>query len=193
MPESYITITASNNCNFNYISGLATHWEIDKTMISALKDLLTSTPRIVYSPYGKTSTAKSPVYRHVTGGMYLFAQGSEHNIDKMPYANVFKTLIEEHKLGKVIECDPVPNALHGGKPGILFVWILDKNKMHKWWKINVEKPYIALQKTEVKAEIKSDIKADVKQEVLPIEDDYQDDYDEDCEDDYDYEHDPEGD
>ena len=136
---AYIQVTNSGNCNFAYVTGLGSH---DCNPYEMMKELLT-VPRNAYGYWasGKVIKEPSPNYREPQGGMYLFAQGSEDPVSLRPYAPKFKEYIEEHKLGTVIECPPVPNPLHYGKIGILFVWIIDHKACRDWWSNYVMTPW----------------------------------------------------
>lgn len=124
-------IYATGNCNFNYADGLSAY--TNRNMKEALLELLTQ-PK-PYTGYGSPVpvTPYKSLFRPITSGMMLFAQGSEHSAKTNPYARTFKSLLEELKLGTVIELPPVPNPLHRDKPGILFVWVVDHKATLNWW------------------------------------------------------------
>src|SRR5258705_553847 len=111
-----IAIHNSMNCNFQYVTGLSTY---RLNMRKALRDILTGAV-VPYYGFGNPPKAKIPVHRKPQGGMYIFAQGSEDSIKTRPYGPKLKSLIEELKLGTVLETGLVPNPLHQYKPGMLF-------------------------------------------------------------------------
>lgn len=132
---SQIAIYSTGNCNFNYIDYLSSFDAND--MVGAMKDLLTQP----VCAYPAPKVPPRPVYRGPTGGMFLFAQSSEHKTKDRPYGPNFKYLIENAGLGKVIEIEPVSNPLHNNKKGILYVWIMDHIACANWWRTNVLTPW----------------------------------------------------
>jgi hypothetical protein len=129
-----ISISASGNCNFKYVTGLRNYEQGNPVAI--MKDVLTAPPN-GYDLFNTRKKNDPPVYNNPSCGMYLFAQGSDDDPVKMPYAREFKELIERDGLGKVVEIEPVPNPLHSGHKGQLFVWIIDHAACRSWWERNV--------------------------------------------------------
>jgi len=127
------SIQISGNCNFAYVTYLNGY-----TAEASMKSVLTVPAGYSYSVTGEL---RPPTYRNPTCGMYLFAQGSDDPVATNPYAPKFKEYIEKHELGKVIEHPPVPNPMHSGKPGILFVWIIDHTACYNWFMEHVLKPW----------------------------------------------------
>jgi hypothetical protein len=140
MSDNYIAIQCSGNCNFSYVTGLSIY---KLNMRRALEHTLTYKH---LSPWNKKDPEKPPTYNPPQCGMYLFAQGSEDSVDTNPYAPLFKQVIEQEKLGTVIELPPVPNPMHNNKAGILFVWLIDHAECKAWWKVNVLNPWLIARK-----------------------------------------------
>ena len=134
-----ISISASGNCNFSYITGLSYGYEPTEAGMRKVLFHTLTTPEYRYDRYGQASVKTKPTYRAPSGGIYLFAQGSEDPVSTKPYAHNFKKVIEVEKLGQVIECPPAPNPRHGGKPGILFIWIIDHKACAAWWAKQLKK------------------------------------------------------
>lgn len=123
-----ITINGTGNCNIAYISGFGTYKPTVEGMTQALVDFFTNPP----DRYNQNQNA-APTLRVLSAGIYYFAQGSEDPVETKPYGPILRRLIAHHKLGSVIATPPVPNILHGNKPGIMYVWILNRENYKKWW------------------------------------------------------------
>jgi hypothetical protein len=124
------SIVQSGNCNFAYITHLR-----GSTAEESMKSVFSAVP-----VYGMSKDV-CPPYRPPTQGMFLFAQGSEDPVKTDPYAPKFKQYIETHGLGTVFEHPPVPNPQHANKPGILFVWIVNRDACHQWYLEHVAEPW----------------------------------------------------
>lgn len=152
-----LSLNPSGNCNFVYVSGLRSY--LGQAEL-AVMHLLTCKPNR-YDPYGygynpkPTSLSpedKPPVYQTPQYSMYLFAQGSEDPVKSRPYAPQLMEVINEHKLGTVIDCGPSPNFMHNKKPGILYVWKLDVDACKTWWEERVLGEWKAWQEEKKKKE-----------------------------------------
>lgn len=117
----------SGNCNFQYISGLRNYYP-SPGMKAVLQEVFTMP---------KNGYTKIPVFRNPQCAFLIFAQGSEDPISVRPYAPKLKKLIEKYDLGDVWESAPGKNPLHCNKPGIMFVWHLDYDRIKQWWNENV--------------------------------------------------------
>lgn len=143
-----ITIQASGNCNFAYVTGLRNYTGVPQ---DAMAELLT-TPHNHYSYYSTVAKpAGPPTFRKPMNGFYLFAQGSEDNTKNDPYAPDFKAFIEREGLGEV-HAHTAKNPQHSGKTGILYVWTINHDACATWWKKNVQA------KHKKSADIKKEIK-----------------------------------
>ena len=129
-----VYIRSSGNCNWTYIDNLSFYrpYSLDE-MEKALFDTLSTRASAGYDML-KHVPVVSYTYKKPTGGMMLFAQGSEDPAGEKPYGPNFKAAIEKHGLGSVTEIGPVPNPMHAGKIGILYVWIVDHAACQAWWK-----------------------------------------------------------
>lgn len=122
------TIRASGNCNFSYIDSLGLHYN---KPYEALMSILTTDQAPQWGdPPGKKY---EKAFRKPSGGMFIFAQGSE-DFKTKHYASQFAKQVTDAGLGKVVEIEPVPNPLHSGKMGQLYVWIIDHKACEAWWK-----------------------------------------------------------
>jgi hypothetical protein len=142
--ENTITIAGSGNCNFAYLTGLA-NYSAERSEL-ALKHALTG-PITKHDSWGRPlATFAAPEPRYLPYGMLLFAQGSTTPISENPYAPRFMQEILKAGLGKVIEHEPVPNIVHGGMPGVLFVWIINHTARRIWWEVNVRQAHAAAER-----------------------------------------------
>lgn len=126
-----VTRYPSGNCNFAYINNLRYYTNRPEL---ALKSLTT------YANNGLdpwSTKKKNPQFHPPSGGMWLFAQGSDDNYEKTPYARQFADYILANGLGRIVETGPVPNPAHGNRSGYLFIWIVNQAALHNWWRANV--------------------------------------------------------
>ena len=121
---SYYAVGA--NCNLKYLDGLASMGQnpSKETVYKALYDLF-SAPKA----FSKTRTELQ--FMSQSCGYLLFHRGSEHKT--YAYGDRFMEVIHELGLGKVFKQEPGANGLHGGKEGILYVWIPDYKAISTFW------------------------------------------------------------
>jgi len=110
------------NCNFSYVDYLKQYWPEVK---NAVWDLVATNNGGPFKPNFS--------YKRGTIAIILFAQGSEDDVAKIPYAPKLAEYIQEQKLGTVHDSGPAPNYLHGNKPGRLYMWVIDWDALYLWF------------------------------------------------------------
>lgn len=135
--HNYIRIEATlSNCNMSYVTGLACYPKQD--MVKALQHILTVK---VFRNWDARNDVRAPEYNKPQSGVYLFAQGSEDNVETRPYGPKLKQLIEDEGLGTVVDSGPAPNPYHRNKPGIVYVWAVNTKACKRWWDKHVKAPW----------------------------------------------------
>jgi hypothetical protein len=127
----HIQRTASGNCNFEYLTGLYSYWpdRLELALFSAFCNTI-----VDQWSFGKSLPAPSRmVYQNPTSAMMLFAQDSDSDIETRGYGPKFQQILEENGLGKVWRSWPAPNPRHNNRPGVLFVWLIDREALNLWW------------------------------------------------------------
>ncbi len=152
-----LSVQASGNCNFAYMTGLRSYRTKDMPDVVAWifgqrkgDDIWGNKPDIRTKP-----TISLPTY-----GILIFAQGSEDDIKKMPYAPEFRDYILENSLGTVIETGGIPNYLHNNKEGYMYAWSIDRKAVTKWFEEHVVAPWEKEDKKKKEEQAKKD--AEVK-------------------------------